>query len=262
MFSFFLKFKFLNFCIISFLINVYSLFSILKNLEVYAQEEDLSFDADQENLNTSTSSDRFQTPSAKFFYDQFSNKKQPSQNVRQTLFQNLDPLNESNAQNKSQQQVTNTVINNSLDSTVCIERTLINKNLDKNQDKNNLNRSISDENNQAFLNNDFAMDLSNPQLNSRSDFILQNNQHYEELLKEKNSANEKLKCYVEQLNELNSNLSEAIQTVQDKFETSLNEKNSVIQDLMLQNNVIAKEKKLAIEDVQGIVLDRICYKTI
>jgi len=206
--------------------------TFVRSQEVYAQEEDLSFDADQENLNTSTSSDRFATPSAKLIYDSISIKKQPSQNVRQSLFQNLDPLNESNSQNKNQS--LNNAFTNSFDTTVCTDKTVINNN----------NSYSTNDRSTTELFSERAMDLSNHQ-NS-------NNKQLADQLREERMANEKLRTYVEQLNELNKNLSDAILTVQDKFEANLNEKNAIIQDLQLQNNVITKERKLAVEDVQGL----------
>jgi len=212
----------------------------ISNQEVYAQE-DLSFEADQENLNTSTSSDRFQTPSAKFIYDQISSRKQPSQNVRQILFQNLDPLNESNSQNtysKQNSSFQNKPFNDSLESTICIEKSLMSKpiNLD-----NALTNNMSSDNT-----NDYAMDLSSNNLNA--DKI----KFYEDNLNEKDEKIIKLKNTIEQLNNLNQNLTDSILTVQNHFETNLNESKKIIQDLTLENSVIAKEKKLAIEDVQGL----------
>lgn len=97
------------------------------------------------------------------------------------------------------------------------------------------------------------MDLSNQPANSVTDGQQQSNsQQYEDALREKDQTNEKLTNYIEQLNQLNKHLSDAILAVQDKFEASLNEKNAVIQDLNLQSSVLAKEKKLALEDVQGM----------
>ena len=222
--------------------------------EIYAQD-DQSFETDQENLNNSTSSDHFyQTPSAKFIYEQtnITTKKQPSQNVRQTLFQNLDPLNESNNQNLNQHQHSTSfnVFNNSLDSSACTEKTIIGKQPESHNQTFLSNRSISNENNAAFLNNDL-MDLTNPPANPVDGPQQSNSQQYEDTLKEKDQTNEKLINYIDQLNTLNKNLSDAILAVQDKFEASLNEKNAVILDLNLQNSVLAKEKKLAVEDVQG-----------
>lgn len=217
--------------------------------EVYAQDEH-SFEADQENLNSSTSSDRFyQTPSAKFIYEQTNTtKKAPSQNVRQTLFQNLDPLNESNGQNLTQH---STLFNHSLDSSACTERTIIAKQPESHNQTFLSDRSISNEKDNAFLNDAHLMDLSSEQTGPVADGQPSNSQQYEDALREKDQTNEKLTNYIEQLNQLNKHLSDAILAVQDKFEASLNEKNATIQDLNLQNSVLAKEKKLALEDVQG-----------
>lgn len=207
------------------------------NLEVYAQGDDLSFEADQENLNTSSSSDRFATPSAKLIYESISNKKQPSQNVRQTLFQNLDPLNESTTHNKSQHQS----FNNAFDTTMC-------EKMMSNNDNGNLVNNRSTNNTEFY--DDIVMDLSNHQNSDQPKQSNRLDELHKELQKEK-ATNEKLSNYVQQLNELNKCLSEAIEAVQDKFEATLNEKNAAIQDLTLQNSVIAKERKLAVEDVQG-----------
>lgn len=212
--------------------------------------------------NSSASSDQFKTPSAKFVYDQISSKKQP-QNVRQTLFHNLDPFNESNAQNKIQNQTFNNAFNGSMESTICIDKESVlnqqinNQIVNNNKEQNdcytiqNKSATLINHNNSQTSSN-LAMDLSTSlNHNQNLDQQMPNNRHYyDDLLKERD-CNEKLKKYVEQLNQLNQSLSEAILAVQDKFETNLNEKNATIQDLTLQNSVIAKERKLAVEDVQG-----------
>ena len=95
------------------------------------------------------------------------------------------------------------------------------------------------------------MDISSQPANSVDAQQPTNGRQYEDALKEKDQTNEKLKIYIQQLNALNKQLSDAILAVQDKLEARLNEKNAVIQDLNLQNSVLTKEKKLAVEDVQG-----------
>lgn len=158
------------------------------------------------------------------------------------MFQNIEPFNESNTQNQK-----NTSFNQSQDSTICIEKTIISS---KKEDHNTCLLNISSDHNQSTNFNDYSMDLSTKEtVNTHKE-----DSNYDNLLKEKDELNEKLTKYVEQLNQLNKNLSEAILTVQDKFETNLNEKNAIIQDLTLQNNVLTKEKKLATEDVQGRII--------